>query len=266
MKESCSIRQKPWFRGAVAGIALSAIVGTSVLAFADDLPLNLPATDAQGNRQVLGEAGKALIKEYEGIELDGYLLGDGMCTIGYGHAVSLNEISKADCKAWHITEAEAEEYLKKDSLKFSEPLNDYFDRSFTQNQFDALMSFSYNTGFAYQKYEWPKDAPDSYFPGVMIQYTNPPQYKEGLTRRRKAEIALFENPQQPAADVVAQPAPQQPTASRFAPANPAANNPTVNTPVETAPTQAPAQVDVPTVTVTQFPEIAPMFSGGFSAR
>jgi len=263
------MRQRPWIRGALAGVALASLVGTSVLAFAEDLPTSLRVAPSDGATRI-SKAGMDLIEQFESRKLTGYVLGDGMCTIGVGHAVPLSEMPADKCKQWTITDAQADEFLREDANEFEGCLNDYFDRSFNQNQFDALVSFTYNVGCAPRKYEWPKDAADSYFPGVMIQYTNPPQFKEGLTKRRKAEIALFENPQLPAAEVVAQPATQStPTFEVPVITEPEATAPQVTVPEVPAPQAvepAPVVVDIPTVVVTQFPEIAPLFSGGISAR
>jgi len=257
---------KGWVVSTVAGIALTGITGTAMLAY-EEVPTSLPITDAQGRAQKVGQAGLNLIEQFEGLELTGYVLGDGMCTIGYGHAIPIAEKPAAECKSWTITNAQAEEFLRQDVQRFGDNINDYFCRSFNQNQFDALVSFSYNVGYAYEKYEWDCNAPDTYFPGVMIQYVNPPQFREGLTKRRKAEIALFENPNGPAAAVdtnsaPAEPAPQ-PSVTEPAPAAPA---PEPAPEPEPAPAPAPQQADVPTVVVTMFPEIAPLISGGLSAR
>jgi GH24 family phage-related lysozyme (muramidase) len=192
---------------------------------------------------ILNQKGIDLIKQYEGFELKGYLLGDGMCTIGFGHAVPVAQ--RPDCTSWTITEAEALDFLTADSIKFSGPINEYFTREFNQNQFDALVSFSYNTGFAYQKYEWPKDAPDSYFPNVMIQYVNPPQFRAGLTRRRQAEIALFEDTNLPAPSAGAQSGSVPPAA--------------IDPGSSTTSTQ-----ESPSGQTTQFPPIQPLFLGGLN--
>jgi lysozyme len=177
-------RRAPKGRTSLAVIVLTTIglLGSALVA---------DAKDASGKNQSIGPSGLHLIESFEGLELTGYVLGDGMCTIGYGHAVPLTEISTADCKNWTITQAEAEGFLKEDTERFSDAVNTYFTRSFTQCQFDALVSFAYNVGYAWQKYDWSTSPEDSYFPGVMIQYTNPPQFKAGLLRRRQAEIDVF---------------------------------------------------------------------------
>lgn len=174
----------PWV-AVLASVLTGGLIASAVAG--DDPTAVLAATD--GERHI-GEKGIELITQFEGVKLDGYLLGDGVCTIGYGHT----RPETAGCKDWHITQEEAEAFLAQDVQKYADEVNSYFTRDFNQNQFDALVSFTYNVGAAFEKYGWPKDAPDSYFPGVMIQYTNPPKFKAGLKKRRKAEIALFETP------------------------------------------------------------------------
>lgn len=82
--------------------------------------------------------GIALIKEFEGLRLKAYLCPGGVWTIGYGHT--------ADVKpGMVITEAQAEEYLKGDLVRFERYLNG-LGLALNQNQFDALVSFIYNLG------------------------------------------------------------------------------------------------------------------------
>ncbi|MCL1800492.1 MAG: lysozyme [Promicromonosporaceae bacterium] len=222
-------------------VSLIGVGASSLLASADRVvsqPIStnvMPFLDAAGNRQSIGQNGLKLIEQYEGLELTGYLLGDGKCTIGYGHAVDV--AAKPNCTSWTISQAEAEAFLAEDVSKFGDVVNDYFDRSFNQNQFDALVSFSYNVGNAFAKYSWPTSPEDAWFPGVLIQYTNPPQFKDGLTRRRNAEIALFQDTASlPAAGISAMSAPTQSSAT------------------------------VPDATVTDFPAIRQLFSGSINGR
>lgn len=251
-----------WVTAAVVGIAAGGVVLSGLGADAGGLVGGLlGATDKYGNPQQVGAAGLQLIEDFEGLELTGYLLGDGMCTIGYGHAVPTSERNGTDCTNWHITEAEAEAFLKEDTERFANNINEYFCRSFTQNQFDALVSFSYNVGYAYQKYDWDCDAPDEYFPPTMLLYTNPPQFKEGLTRRRNAEIAVFEDPVD--LDPVAVQAPAARSLDFFSPGD------SVETPVEIptviyTPSSSPEETTPSPVST--FPAIPSLFSGGISVR
>ena len=82
--------------------------------------------------------GIALIKELEGLRLKAYLCPGGVWTIGYGHTASVKP-------GMVISEAQAEEYLKADLVRFERYLNG-LGLALNQNQFDALISFIYNVG------------------------------------------------------------------------------------------------------------------------
>lgn len=87
--------------------------------------------------------GLNLIKKFEGLRLTAYkpVSDEKFYTIGYGHYGS--DVKSDMC----ITEEQALELLKKDvesSEKAVTSLLKYYD--FTQNQFDALVSFTFNCG------------------------------------------------------------------------------------------------------------------------
>ena len=82
--------------------------------------------------------GIALIKEFEGLRLKAYRCPRGVWTIGYGHTTGVKP-------AMVITEEQAEEYLKADLAQFERYLNG-LGLALNQNQFDALVSFTYNVG------------------------------------------------------------------------------------------------------------------------
>ena len=88
------------------------------------------------------QKGIDLIKKYEGVRLNAYkpVPTEKYFTIGYGHYgkdVSPNMV---------ITMAQAEEFLKKDLEKFEAKVNKYSKYDWTQDEFDALVSFTYNIG------------------------------------------------------------------------------------------------------------------------
>jgi lysozyme len=90
------------------------------------------------------DAGRDLIKRYEGLRLDAYLDAASIPTIGYGHTgprVALGQ---------RITETEADRLLANDLLKTEADLLRQIKRPagrpLTQAQFDALVSFHFNTG------------------------------------------------------------------------------------------------------------------------
>jgi lysozyme len=84
---------------------------------------------------------KDFIKRYEGCKLTSYKDSVGVLTIGYGHTGS-------DVKAGRtITQAEANNLFDKDIAAFEGQLNSLLvGTQVNQNQFDALLSFSFNLG------------------------------------------------------------------------------------------------------------------------
>lgn len=82
-----------------------------------------------------------LIKSFEGLELKAYRDAVGVLTIGYGHTKGVKEGDT-------ITTAKAEELLTEDLKKFEERVNYWSTKkyNFNQNEFDALVSFTYNLG------------------------------------------------------------------------------------------------------------------------
>ena len=142
----------------------------------------------------VGTKGLNLIKEYEGCRLTAYDIGDGMITIGWGHAESKSSTSLvAGVTTW--SQAKADAQLVSDLVSYENAVSGFFTRSFNQSQFDALVSFAYNLGGGvFDKYGWSRTASDSWICSQMILYVNKgTQFEAGLTRRRKAEIALYQS-------------------------------------------------------------------------
>lgn len=139
-----------------------------------------------------GTNGLNLIKQFEGCRLTAYDIGDGMITIGWGHAESKGSTNLvAGVTTW--SQAQADNQLIADLVVYENAVNNYFTRSFNQNQFDALVSFAYNLGVAvFSNYSWSKTASDTWITSEMMQYVNKgTQFEEGLTRRRQAEVTLY---------------------------------------------------------------------------
>lgn len=89
--------------------------------------------------------GIALIKRYEGLRLKAYkpVSTEKYYTIGYGHYGADVSADKV------ITENEAEQLLINDLAKSVKAVNKYNNiYNFNQNQFDALVSFTFNCGSA----------------------------------------------------------------------------------------------------------------------
>ena len=148
----------------------------------------------------ISQKGLALIKEFEGYKTK---LHNGDCkayldtlakphiwTIGYGCTEGVTE-----GMIW--TEKQAEAMLLKEIAKHEKAVSDRLKVKINQNQFDALVSLSYNIGpdafptlLRYVNNEDWKDAADSF---TMYNKAGGKVYR-GLTRRREAEKALFLTP------------------------------------------------------------------------
>ena len=85
------------------------------------------------NRKI-GQAGLALIKQYEGCRLAAYRCAAGVWTIGYGHTAGVHS-------GMTITQAQADAYLQQDIAKFEGYVNNPayvpITEQLNQNQFDA---------------------------------------------------------------------------------------------------------------------------------
>lgn len=148
-----------------------------------------------GKATTLGVKGEALIKKFEGCRLTAYDLGDGMITIGWGHAESKGQTSLVPgVTTW--SQAQANGQFLKDIATYVNAVNRYFIRSFNQNQFDAMVSFTYNCGSGvFVRDNWDKNASNSYITESIANYINKGTiFEDGLRRRRQEEINLFNTP------------------------------------------------------------------------
>ena len=136
----------------------------------------------------ISENGIELIKRFEGCRLIAYkaVKTEEYYTIGYGHY-------GADVfKGMTISQLQAEEYLKKDLEKFENYVKNCVTTfSPTQNQFDALVSFTYNCGLAsLQKLTKGRTA-EQIAKHITSYVFSGSQKLEGLVKRRNAEKELF---------------------------------------------------------------------------
>lgn len=135
--------------------------------------------------------GLNLIKKYEGLRLTAYkpVSAEKYYTIGYGHYGA--DVTANMC----ITEAQATEYLKKDvetAEKAVTALLKYYD--FNQNQFDALVSFTFNCGKGnLTKLTKSHTRIIEEIASHLTAYNKDCTGKvlQGLVRRRNEELALF---------------------------------------------------------------------------
>lgn len=89
---------------------------------------------------IISDAGLNLIKKYEGCHLTAYRCPSGVLTIGYGHTNSV-------VAGMTITQEQADGFLRNDVKSAEKYVNQYVPiYHFTQNQYDALVSFTFNCG------------------------------------------------------------------------------------------------------------------------
>ncbi|TNF18452.1 MAG: lysozyme [Vibrionaceae bacterium] len=82
-----------------------------------------------------------LIKRFEGFSATVYICPAGYPTIGYGHLVR-----EAEKYELGITQAEAEDLLRRDVREAENAVLRLIDVPLTDGQFDALVSFTFNLG------------------------------------------------------------------------------------------------------------------------
>ena len=133
-----------------------------------------------------GDAGINLIKSFEGLRLEAYkpVITEKYYTIGYGHY-------GADVTPnMSITKDFAEALLRYDLYRFENAVNSY-ERNWTQNQFDALVSFTYNCGVANLK-RLVTNRTNGQIATAIVKYNKAGgKVLKGLVRRREAEQELF---------------------------------------------------------------------------
>lgn len=134
--------------------------------------------------------GRNLIKKYEGIRLSAYKCPAGVYTIGYGHTTGVK-------KGMIITRAQAETYLNQDIAACEKAVNIYMSRyNFNQNEYDALVSFTFNLGAGNLNKLLMKGLRKREAIADKILAYNKANGKvlKGLTNRRHDERALFVTP------------------------------------------------------------------------
>ena len=161
---------------------------------AEKKTIPVPKCNAQpvtaGGSMEISAAGVELVAKYEGCKLAAYKCPAGVWTIGYGHTEGVKE---GDTLA--SMEA-AKELLGKDLKKYAGYVNNCVQKGLiqfplTQNQFDALTSFTYNCGNGnLQKLVSGRDAA-TVADKLLLYNKGGGKVLPGLVRRREEERALF---------------------------------------------------------------------------
>lgn len=162
----------------------------------------------------INDAGLELVKSFEGIpdgdpatvNIDPYLDPIGIWTIGWGHAIRVGsdylrgkENGKAalDLYPGGITKKQAEQLLHGDLMDACRDVESLVEVSLTENQFGALVSFTFNPGrgsLAKSTLFRKRNAGD--YSGAKSEF---PKWNKaggkvlkGLVKRRAAEADLFQ--------------------------------------------------------------------------
>lgn len=160
---------------------------TFIIAPPDAVPPEIP--EPRGSGREINQTGLEIVKSFEGLFLEAYQDVVGVWTIGWGATEGIRPGMK-------ITVAQAEELLKKELSKFETAVADFVKVKINDDQFSALVSFSYNVGA------------NALFKSTLLQLLNQGKYQEaaeqflrwdkagpksylGLSRRRRAERSLF---------------------------------------------------------------------------
>ena len=136
----------------------------------------------------ISQNGIDLIKKFEGCRLQAYKLkNEKYYTIGFGHYSSDNYAGQ------QITQDQAETLLKNDLQRFEGYVKSNCKHlNLNQNEFDALVSFSFNCGQGNLQ-KLIKNRTKEEIADKMLEYTKSASEsnRAGLKRRRTAEKNLF---------------------------------------------------------------------------
>lgn len=133
----------------------------------------------------ISNKGLELIKSFEGCHLESYKCPAGVWTIGYGH-------TKGVYQGMKITQKQAVSFLREDCNKFEKNVNSFASTyNWTQNEFDALVSFAFNIGSINQLTANGKRSKEQIAKSILLYNKAGGKELAGLTRRRRAEYELF---------------------------------------------------------------------------
>ena len=151
-----------------------------------------PEPIVEGWPMRISDTGIALIQEFEGLRLVGYLCPAGKATVGWGH-------TKTARVGQRISIERAEQLLREDLADFERCVDRVVSVPLNQNEFDALVSWAFNIGcgaVAKSTLVRKLNAGDRKGAADELLRWNKAGGKvlAGLTRRRRAEREMFLRP------------------------------------------------------------------------
>ncbi len=156
--------------------------------------LEAPIKAESDKKYSLSTNGIELLAQFEGLKLEAYLDSVRIPTIGYGTIKYPNgtRVKLGD----KITKAQALEYKQHDLKEFESTVNTGVKVPLTQNQYDALVSLSYNIGSgAFKGSTLLKKLNSGDYKGAadaFLSWVNAGGKKvQGLVNRRQKERELF---------------------------------------------------------------------------
>lgn len=134
--------------------------------------------------------GIELIKHFEGFKAQPYVCAGGYLTIGYGHKLLPSD------KYRQLDEAKALKILQMDLRRTERAVLKYINHELSDNQFAALVSFTFNLGpAALQRSSLRSKVNYGQFKQAAREFNRwvyaGGRKLSGLVRRRKAEATLF---------------------------------------------------------------------------
>lgn len=142
------------------------------------------------------ERGLAALMQHEGIVLSPYLDSEGIWTYGIGHTKSAGPPDPEKMKKGPPADQDKElkavlDLFRKDIVKYEDAVNKLIDVRLEQHEFDALVSFHYNTGKLGSSTARARlNKGDKAGTAEALLWWNKPA---AIIPRRKKEVELFKN-------------------------------------------------------------------------
>lgn len=186
------------------GVSLKHILDANNLDVNDPLQINqhivIPLENANPFKPT--DFIKSQIMEFEGYLPNPETDGGRDCSVGYGHTIHEGPCNGGvdELPFYGTDQAEAEKLLETDLLEAEETVKAYVDVKLTQNQFDALVDFTFNLGSGHFIDSTVREmlnlgeydaAADEILLYDMTQINGEDVTLPGLTTRRKFESRLF---------------------------------------------------------------------------